>query len=281
MTGVQTCALPIYTDNRKQTDHTGIYNLTVQAADDEIRMEEKNPFEVVLSDTQETNGFFGEKGIDLSVLTEQVLNDPNTPIAEAMSEYEAALEAYELEIERIENLPLDMHPVPAYEELASFAKDRILYEGLDDSSTTADAAKFAEVPDSDREFPEYPASIELGGVLYNAQYLEGLKSQASGADGAQDVASADGAADTEGSVLSGLLTEDSLDGVTLTEEEEAVFRELEPFQAKVNNVLSALEGLNSSMQAKYQTLKDYKLTLNQKVELSSFTGAETVSDLME
>lgn len=269
--------LLVYTDNRKQNDSTGIYNLTVKVSGEETGPEGLTPMEVVLSNTQETNQLFGESGIDLAVLTEPVLNDPNVPIETAQEAFDSAMSDYEMETERIASLPLNMQAVPTLTELQVFCKESLLYEGLTDKATTADVANMAEVPAEEAVLaPQYEASIDMGGVLYNQEYLDNLKEQNQTAAEAPAVTEGDAeeaetmAEDMLPGTGDSILEEAALSGI-LSEEEETVFKELDSLQGKVDDVLSALSGLNSATQTKYQTLKDYKLTLNQTIGLDDFS----------
>lgn len=159
--------LLVYTDHRKQNDMTGIYNLTIQAAADEIPVEQQSPIEIVLSNTQETNSLFGKNGINLASLTDGVLNDDNTPIADAEEEFEQALSDYELEVERIASLPLNLTPQPSVDSLRAFCKENRIYPTLNDASTTENIMGITEVSSEETSMLlEYSAGITMGSVLY-------------------------------------------------------------------------------------------------------------------
>lgn len=159
--------LLVYTDHRKQNDMTGIYNLTIQAAADDIPVERQSPMEIVLSNTQETNSLFGKNGINLASLTDGVLNDDNTPIAEAEEAFEQALSDYELEVERIASLPLDLTPQPSVDSLRTFCKENRIYPTLTDASTTENIMGITEVSSEETSMLlEYRAGITMGSVLY-------------------------------------------------------------------------------------------------------------------
>lgn len=235
--------LLVCTDNTKQDDATGIYNLYVELAQDGLAPEDRVPMEVVLSDTQETNELFGENGIKLSCLTERILDSDATPVADAEAELSDALLAYELETERIANMPIDMSAVPTVSELTEYTSDSRIYPALSDASTTEDIASIEELAPKDISTLTYNAAIEMGGKLYDKAYFE-KRSQP-----------------------------DAKEDAGLTEEEETAQQELLSLQDKADGVLHAAMSLNTAASMKYQTLKNYKLTLNQDVDLGSFYPA--------
>lgn len=251
--------LLVYTDNRKQEDATGIYNLTVQVKADELAPEDIEPLEVVLSDTQETTDLFGAEGMDLSVLTDVVLNDPNTPIQKAEDDLQTALMDYTMETERIQGLPLALEIQPTTEELEAFVKEHSVYPELTDKSTTGDIKDLTEIKATDEEGNpkmalKYQAGIVYNGKTYTSDYLD--------------------TATSEGAVTgAGAATE-----VTLTEEETTVLEEVESLQGAVDDVLRKMERLNQAKQTKFGTLKDLKLMLNQSVDFDDFSKPKTVGD---
>lgn len=240
--------LLVCADNRRQDDNTGIYNLYVELASDGLEKEERVPIEIVLSDTQETTELFGEGGIKLSTLTEGVLNSSSTPIADAEGKLSEALLAYELETERIANLPIDMAAVPTVSELKEYVEDNRAYHALSDASTTEDIASLAEIQNGDMATLAYEAAIEMGGKLYDEAYFNARTQETTDKKGKQKTG-------------------------PLSEEEEAAAKELSSLQAKTDEVLHAAMALNAAASSKYKTLKNYKLTLNQEVDLSSFRPA--------
>lgn len=267
--------LLIYVDNRKQNDDTGIYNLTVDRRDEEVDWSNREPLEVVLSNTQETNKLFNESGVHLAVLTRGVLNDPNTPIANALSDFEKALSDYELETERIASLPGELTAQPSYKELAAYAKEHRVYESLTDASTTEDVAKLTELSQEEAgQALSVDAGIQSGGTLYDQAYLREKQEQDKEA-ATEGAVSADGPAEgTDGNafaVFSG----------NLDEEERIIFKELESLQGKADSVLQALTSLNTAAQTRYQVLRDYKRILNQEVDVSAFPETGKVSAYMK
>ena len=251
--------LLVYTDNRKQEDATGIYNLTVQVKADELAPEDIEPLEVVLSDTQETTDLFGAEGMDLSVLTDVVLNDPNTPIQKAEDDLQTALTDYTMETERIQGLPLALEIQPTTEELEAFVKEHSVYPELTDKSTTGDIKDLTEIKATDEEGNpkmalKYQAGIVYNGKTYTSDYLD--------------------TATSEGVVTgAGASTE-----LTLTEEETTVLEEVKSLQGAVDDVLRKMERLNQAKQTKFGTLKDLKLMLNQSVDFDDFSKPKTVGD---
>lgn len=249
--------LLVYVDNRNQNDETGIFNLTIVSADDALGPD-AIPLEIVLSNTQETTDLFDEEGIDLACLTDLILSNPNMPIASAWENFETSVHEYELETERIKALPLGMDPTPDVATLETFARSHTLYPELTDTSTTKDIADIAEREDDSSEFV-YDVGITMNGTLYNKAYFEALTGSMS-----TDIQTADAVISTEGAAPS--------------EEEETVTKELSSLQEKADAVLKALLDVNNACKVKYLALKDYKLMLNQTIDLTTFTSGNPLSD---
>lgn len=159
--------LLVYADNREQNDMTGIYNLWIHAVADDVTIETIEPMEIVLSNTQETNDLFGKEGINLASLTEGVLNDENTPIADGEEALEKTISDYELEVERISSLPLGLTPQPSLDSLETFCEENRIYPTLTDTSTTKDLTNLEELPTEEANMVlKYDAGITMGSVLY-------------------------------------------------------------------------------------------------------------------
>lgn len=250
--------LLVYVDNRKQDDLTGIYHMSVQVKADHLKAEEVTPLEVVLSDTQETTELFDAKGMDLSVLTEVVLNDPNTPIAVAQDALKTALTDYTMEIERITGLPIPVTVTPTESDLQTFVTEHEIYPTLTDQSTTGTIKDMKEVPETDEagnstRTLSYDAGILYEGTTYTKKYLEEQKQNPQ-------------------------VTSGETKAVTLTDEEMTILKEVDSLQTALNNVLRATERLNLARQTKYGTLKDLKLMLNQTISFDRFSKEQTVKD---
>lgn len=250
--------LLVYTDNSKQDDSTGIYHLSVQVKADSLKVEDVTPLEVVLSDTQETTDLFDAKGMDLSVLTDVVLNSPNQPIKEAEKALDEMLMNYTMEVERIRNLPLSVTVQPTEEELQAYVKEHLLYSKLTDQSTTGDIKDMPKVPETDASGTSsrtltYDVGLVYQDTTYTKDYLDNQKKS-------PQVTSGETTTETE----------------TLTDEEEQILQNVTSLQTAANNVLRAAERLNQARQTKYNALTDLKLMLNQTVSLDRFSKAKSV-----
>lgn len=262
--------LLLYTDHRQQDDNTGIYNLTVQVTVDDLPAEEVTPIEVVLSDTQETNALFNDKGVDLATLTDRILDDESTPITDAKTSLDEALDDYQLEVERIENLPVDgeLAVTPTLDELTTWTQEHTLYPDLTDNSTTEDIKEMTEATQT--ETLQYPAQITYNGVTYqDPSAVSASPSQEETPSDTVTVTPGDEAQVTE----EGTETQN-----TATPEEELVMEQVSSLQTRVTNVVRALTTLNNAGQTKFQTLDDLRLTLNQTIDVSSFPETGTVSE---
>ena len=253
--------LLVYVDNREQKDETGIYNLTVQVTADDIPAEEATPMEVVLSNTQKTNALFNGDGVDLSALTNQVLNNPNTPIADARAKLEEALTDYELEAERIESLPVELTVVPTVEELAAYVEEHTLYGELTDTSTAEDIADLAEA--GELETLQYAAGIEYNGTVYRNETRAATGEDPEAAPAEDEVRVSPGETTDTG-------TKGGEKAPAYTEEEELIFNELSALQTRVDNVTRALTVLNNANRTKYDTLDGLKLVLSQEIDVAAF-----------
>lgn len=256
----------LYTDHRQQDDNTGIYNLTVQVTVDDLPAEDVTPIEVVLSDTQETGQLFDKNGVDLAVLTDQILADTRTPIADAQEGLQTALDDYELEVERIESLPLDgeLSVTPTPEELTTWTKEQTLYPTLTDTSTTEDLEEIQEVTET--ETLQYAGGITYNGTTYQDPSASQQASEETGADPSAVTAgdaAQDGAAGAEAQA-------------SRTPEEELVMEQVSSLQSRINNVVRALTTLNSAGQTRFNTLDELRLTLNQTVDIRTFPETGTV-----
>ena len=250
--------LLVYTDNSKQDDSTGIYHLSVQVKADSLKEEDVTPLEVVLSETQETTDLFDAKGMDLSVLTDVVLNSPNQPIKEAEKALDEMLTNYTMEVERIRNLPLSVTVQPTEEELQAYVKEHLLYSKLTDQSTTGDIKDMPKVPETDASGTSsrtltYDVGLVYQDTTYTKDYLDNQKKS-------PQVTSGETTTETE----------------TLTDEEEQILQNVTSLQTAANNVLRAAERLNQARQTKYNALTDLKLMLNQTVSLDRFSKAKSV-----
>lgn len=245
--------LLVYVDNREQTDTTGIYDLTVQIANEDLPADDWNPMEIVLSDTQQTTELFDESGIHLAALTDAVLGHPGTPIADAEAAYEKALSNYELETERIAALPVPMKAAPTVSEVEAYGESHTLYPGLTDASTVQDLDRYEEVPAGNPTLG-MPVSITMNGTAYDADLLD-VKAHPEKA-AIQDVRPADGMSET---VPAGL-----------TEEEKLLSQELTSLASSADQVFQALMDRNQAARNRFDDLFAYRLILSQNVTPEDF-----------
>ena len=255
----------LHTDHTKQEDTTGIYNLTIQATADDLEPEEIPTIEIVLSNTQETTGLYGKDGVNLSVLSDAVLNSTDTPIADAQDALAVALDDYQMEVERIESLPGGLTPQPTFEELTEWADTQLVYPDLTDTSTTSDIEGLEEVEEIPS--PVYAAGITYDGTLYQdedlVRQMEEAKKQAE-AEGDGEEAEA---AVTPGDVSQVTEAEEAPE---YTREEEDVLEQLTSLQSAVDDVIRAITDVNSACMNRYDMLDGLRFTLNQEVDVSGF-----------
>ena len=196
--------------------------------------------------------------MDLSVLTDVVLNSPNQPIKEAEKALDEMLTNYTMEVERIRNLPLSVTVQPTEEELQAYVKEHLLYSKLTDQSTTGDIKDMPKVPETDASGTSsrtltYDVGLVYQDTTYTKDYLDNQKKS-------PQVTSGETTTETE----------------TLTDEEEQILQNVTSLQTAANNVLRAAERLNQARQTKYNALTDLKLMLNQTVSLDRFSKAKSV-----
>lgn len=263
----------LHTDHTKQNDTTGIYNLTIHATADDLSADELTPIEIVLSNTQETTDLFGPDGVDLAALTDPILNNPDTPIADAKEALAASLDDYQMELERIENLPLDLTPQPDMETLQAWAEDHILYPDLTDTSTTEDLKGLTEAEN-------LPSLVYAAGITDNAT---GTLYQDADLVASMAQAEADAEAAESGEEASQVTPQDTPqtaatpeEAVEYTSDEEDIIEQLSSLQDAVDAVLKAVTDVNSAGQSRYQLLDSLRLTLNQTVKISDFPESGVV-----
>ena len=234
----------IYTDHRNQNDTTGVYNVVIENKEDALPLSKKFPLEVVLSNTQKTTDLFDEEGIHLNSLSDILFNGDKQPIAEARTAVEQALSDYTLEVERIQNQPVDMNPIPSPAVLKTFVRDNEFYPLLTDKSDTADILSMTELtPEELMINIRYAGAIEMNGIKYDAEHIEQLKTS----------------------------------GVEPTDNELLVTSELSNLQKAIDNVSQAVTRLNAATRARFDTLKNFKLIFNQPIDPTTFTNKDHVT----
>lgn len=135
--------LVVYVDQRKQNDNTGIFNLKVKVKG---QASMSNPLEIVLSNTQKTNGIFRDGKIDLAPLSDKILKEDgqsiDPSIKQAQSDLKSSLNVYKINEERL--LAQHMTPVPSYDKLKAWVEKNSYLTNLTDKSTVADLTVFDE-----------------------------------------------------------------------------------------------------------------------------------------
>ncbi len=246
--------LLIYTNNQKDSVGSGLYGLRVSVAKENLNDADIPRMDIVLSNSQKTTLLYGKNGIDLSVLTDALIGTgKNQPIAKAETQLQESLDAYQLELERIGGLPLNVTPAPPLSTLKDYVAMNRLYNGITDTSTTKDVTYILSVSDEERN-PElsFPVAISYNGVVYN-----------------QDLLDSNAAANEEAAKTGAPIW-------TPSEEESIVIENLNALQEKADAVLDAIQSLNAASITKYDSLKGAELTLNQALDASNFTKEKKV-----
>ena len=154
--------LVLYVDNRKQNDAQGVFGLSISIKGLE-RM--KTPIELYLSDSQETNGLFGENGLDLNVVSSKMtkLGNRSDVIKKAEEAVDAALNIYKVNERRLESSEIKISPT--YDNLVKWVEKNKFLSNIKDDSTTSDVDKKVDIlPIVSKLEP----SIVLNGSNYGA-----------------------------------------------------------------------------------------------------------------
>lgn len=240
--------LLIYTDHREQADDAGMYDIIIENKEDNLDMGSKHPVTVVLSNTQKTTRLFDETGIHLDALSNVLFNDDNQPIQTAKDNLKAALSDYTLEVERVQNQPIDMNPIPSPAALEAFAYENELYPSVGDKSDVADLAEIEEISPEERDMSiTYKGAIEVGGIKYDSDSFSSPIGE---------------------------------EAITLTEQEELIQTELESLQQAIDKVLGAVKSLNTATMARFDLLKSLELIFSQSFDPTSFTNTRHATTSM-
>lgn len=156
--------LLIYTDHRNQDDAVGNFNLTVYLEGEGPETINVSMIPVVLGDGQETGPLFTEQGIDLSMLADHLVGE-QTSIADARESLAEAVDAYRLDLERIQALPVSMNVSLTVDQVQAYVDANQVYQNLTDESTTR------EIP-AEESLPEdlyLPISVTMNETTYTTE----------------------------------------------------------------------------------------------------------------
>lgn len=223
--------LLVYIDNREQNDETGVYNLYVEVKDPNLTEDKRRPMEIILSNVQETTALFNADGVDLAVLTDRMSHVKGTPIESAEADLETSLAAYELLDERL--VAIGMVPKVNGEAMREHAKKNSQIPAIKDTSSVRDIDRDAVlVEDDDGTGRPYDPSI-VASVVYNEKEYS--------SDEIKDIVNTD------------------------------IVAELKDLQTQADAVSNNIRKLNDAQRSKYNSLVVLSKTLNQSIDISTFT----------
>lgn len=128
--------LLVYTDNRQQTDTTGVYELNVSVKG--LPLMKYGGMEVILSSTQEQTQLFNGVYMDLTslspILSKLTQSTQDGPITQNKQAVDKALETYRLTEDRLKASNMTLSP--SYEEMKAWVQDQSFLRGVEDDSTT-------------------------------------------------------------------------------------------------------------------------------------------------
>lgn len=127
--------LLVYVDTSEQNNETGVYNLDVHIAYEDPMT---TPFEIILSDRQETTPIYGDEGIVLSALSSYMTGHEtdDTRITTAEDALDQALRIYQNNEERLR--AMDMTMGFTTEDALSYVGRHLILNDMSDTSTTDD-----------------------------------------------------------------------------------------------------------------------------------------------
>lgn len=142
--------LLVYVDTRNQNNETGVYNLNIHIAHEDPMA---TPFEIILSDRQETSTLFGESGIDLSALSSHMTGRDlsDTRITDAEDELDDALRVFKNNEERLK--AMDMAMGFDTEDALNYVGRHLILNDISDTSNTSVTV--------DRDVPVEPELSEI------------------------------------------------------------------------------------------------------------------------
>lgn len=149
--------LLVYIDTSEQDNESGVYNLDIHAAHDEPM---HSPFEIVISDLQETTAIYGENGINLSVLSSYMtgLDDDDTRITDAEDELDHLLSVYSNNEDRLNAMGMQLGFTT--EDALTYVGSHLILNDVFDTSTTHD------IEDISPQEEQNPSEV-VSTIVYN------------------------------------------------------------------------------------------------------------------
>lgn len=146
--------LLVYVDTSEQDNETGVYDLDIWIAHEEPM---PFPFEIILSDRQDSSPIYEADGIDLSALSSYMTgrDEEDTRITTAEDELDNALQVYQNNEDRLK--AMDMTMGFTTEDALSYVGRHLILNDLSDTSTTHTIAGL-DVP-IDPQLPEIVPTI--------------------------------------------------------------------------------------------------------------------------
>ena len=125
--------LLVYVDTSEQTNETGVYDLDVYMTHEEPMVD---PFEIILSDRQESSPIYDEGGINLSALSSHMTGRDvdDTRITEAEDALDQALRVYKNNEDRL--AAMDMAMGFTTDDALAYVGRQLILNDLSDTSTT-------------------------------------------------------------------------------------------------------------------------------------------------
>ena len=150
--------LLVYVDTNEQSSQTGVYDLDVYVAH-EAPM--PIPFEIILSERQDTTPIYGEEGLDLSALSSYMTgrDEDDTRITEAEDALDSALRVYQNNEERLHAMNMEMGFTT--EDALAYVGRHLILNNIEDTSTTHTI-----------EGMDVPVEPELGEIVPTVIYQE-------------------------------------------------------------------------------------------------------------
>lgn len=223
--------LVVYADNRNQNDETGIYNLFIEVAEEELSNDKRRPIEIILSNSQETTTLFNEEGVDLAILSAKMLKRSDRPIEKAHADLEEALSGYDLLDDRLRSIGLT--PVVSHDAIVEHAKKMTQLPDISDDSSVRDIPRDADIHIDD-DGGGRPVDVT---IVAQVQYGDETYSSNQSKDIPNDM----------------------------------VRSELSDLQVQTNRVTESIKRLNTAQRNHFNELVALGATLNQSVDPQSFT----------
>lgn len=223
--------LVVHVDNRNQNDETGIYNLFVEVAQEELSNDKRRPIEIILSNSQETTSLFNEEGVDLALLSAKMLKRTDRPIEKAQADLEQALSGYALLYDRLRSIGLT--PVVSYDDMTAHAQKMTQLPDISDDSSVRDIPRDAAIH-TDDDGGGRPLNVA---IVAQVQYGDETYSSNQSKDIPSDM----------------------------------VRSELSDLQVQTNMVTESIKRLNTAQRNHFNELVALGTTLNQGVDPQSFT----------